>query len=104
MHQTTLMTARLAGRGQYERTLHTRPSASIQAKSRIEGMPMNPTEKQYLDLTAAWAHGEIGNEKPVTAAKAARTKAAEVIVPEDAPLEGDDELDQSDQPVVADED
>jgi hypothetical protein len=104
VHQTTLMTARLAGRGQYERTLHTRPSASIQAKSRIEGMPMNPTEKQYLDLTAAWAHGEIGNEKPVTAAKAARTKAAEVIVPEDAPLEGDDELDQSDQPVVADED
>jgi len=104
VHQTTLMTARLAGRGQYERTLHTRPSASIQAKSRVEGMPMNPTEKQFLDLTAGWAHGTVGTAKPVTAARAARTKAPEVTVPADAPLEGDESLDLEDQPVPADED
>lgn len=103
LHQTTLLTTRLAGRGQYERTLHTRPSASITARSRVGGMPMNPTEKQYLDLTAGWTLGTVPTAPAKSAARAVKDEEPAEAPLEDSPNEGDEGLDIDDQPVIVDE-
>lgn len=105
LHNTTLLQTRLAGRGVYERTIITKPSASVVAKSRVEGMPAQPTEKQFLELTAAWVNGSVGSEDTATAAAVVtgKVKPERVALPEDVPLEGD-ELDDEDQPVIVAED
>lgn len=105
MHQTTLLTSRIAGRNQYERELYTRPTASIQAKTRVEGMPAKPTEKQFLQLTAKWVLGEQPDEGTASAADLVtgkKDKTERIALPEDAPLPGD-ELDDEDQPVIVSE-
>lgn len=104
LHQTTLLTNRLAGRGQYERTLHTRPTASIQAKSRVEGMPMNPTEKQFLQLTGEWVRGERATETGKSVRASIKEKPTPAAPTVDSILpSGDEGLDLEDQPVIVDE-
>lgn len=104
MHQTTLITNRLAGRNQYERTLHTRPTASIQAKSRVEGMPMNPTEKQFLQLTGEWVRGERASDTGKSVRANIKEKAPKPAPTIDSVLPAEDEgLNIDDQPVIVDE-
>lgn len=102
LHNVTLLTSRLAGRGQYERELYCRPTASIVAKSRVEGMPAQPSRQKFLDLTEAWVKGEVAEEPPTKASKAIKEKPETVSLPADAPLPGDD-LEDEDQPVIIDE-
>lgn len=105
MHQTTLLTSRLAGRGEYVRELYTRPTASIQAKTRVEGMPTQPSEKQFIELTRQWVLGGASEEAASAAdlVTGKKSKAEQVSLPEDAPLPGDDGLDDEDQPTIVDE-
>lgn len=104
LHNVTLLTKTLAGRGQYERTLFTSPSASVVAKSRVEGMPANPTRRQFIELTGAWVRGEV-ESAPVAKASdvvTGKAKKATGAPPKDAPLlEGD--ADDEDQPVIVDD-
>lgn len=100
LHQTTLITNRLAGRGKYERTLHTRPSASVAAKSRIAGMPMNPTEKQFIQLTAGWTNGTVGTAT-ASPVRANKTELPAEPVADDDPQPEDDTAHLDDEPVIA---
>jgi len=103
LHNVTLLTKTLAGRNQYERTLYTSPSASVVAKTRVEGMPSNPTRKQFIELTGAWVRGEVESQPVVKSADVVtgKSKPERVTLPKDVPLP-EDETDD-DQPVIVDD-
>jgi len=103
MHNVTLITSTIAGRGQYERTFYTKPSASVVAKTRVGGMPAQPTERQLIQLTAAWVRGEGDDVAPAKASAVVKGKTppSPRVSIEDVPLP-EDELDD-DQPVIVDE-
>lgn len=104
MHNVTLITSTIAGRGQYERAFFTRPSASVVAKTRVGGMPAQPTEKKLIELTAAWVRGEGDDVAPAKASAVVKGKTPDAprVSIEDVPLP-EDELDDEDKPVIVDE-
>lgn len=102
MHVTAYLSARIDAAGAYTRTVQAKPTASIQAKTRIPNMPVACSPTEFIDLVANWVLSDTMAED--VNAPEVNEEVPEGTLPVDGPaLEPDDDADQDDAPVFVGE-